>query len=85
MGMSQSDARVTLSRRRSMLTGTYLLMGFGAVVLVMAWFGGYPAGQEFWMFVSGMLALFHGESLLTSRAARIEEAEAVLAELGEAK
>lgn len=85
MGMSQSDARATLGRRRRKLIETYLLMGFGAVVLVWAWFGGFPVGEEFWMFMSGMLALFYGESLLTSRTAKIEEAEALLAELGESE
>lgn len=85
MGMSQSDARATLGRRRRKLIETYLLMGLGAVVLVWAWFGGFPVGEEFWMFMSGMLALFYGESLLTSRTAKIEEAEALLAELGESE
>ncbi|WP_145197569.1 hypothetical protein [Planctomycetes bacterium Poly30] len=80
--MSQTDARATLGRRRRKLIETYLLMGFGAAVFVWAWFGGFPAGEEFWMFMSGMLALFYGESLLTIRTAKIEEAEAVLAEAG---
>ena len=78
MGMSEVDARATLKRRRRKLIETYLLMGFGAMVLIWAWFGGHPSGEEFWMFMSGMLALFYGESLLTTRTAKIEEAEGII-------
>ncbi|MFT5731720.1 MAG: hypothetical protein ACJAZN_000328 [Planctomycetota bacterium] len=82
MGMSKVDARATLDGRRRKLIETYLLMGFGAAVLIWGWVGDFPSGEEFWMLMSGMLALFYGESLLTFRTAKIEEAEAIFEEPG---
>lgn len=64
-----------LNRQRRSRVETYLLMGFGLAVIIWAWFGDRPRGEEFWMFLSGMLALAFGESLFTSRTAKIEEAE----------
>ena len=85
MGMSRLDARATLDVRRRKLIETYLVMGFGAAVLIWAWFGDHPAGEEFWMFMSGMLALCYGESLYTFRAAKIEAAGDFLDKLKEAE
>ncbi len=78
MAMTREEATATLDRRRRKLIETYVLMGLGAAVLVWMWFGEHPGREEFWMSVSGMLALFYGESLLTTRTARIEEAETIL-------
>lgn len=83
MAMDKLKAGAILARRRRSLIETYVLMAFGAVVLVWAWFGGFPAGEERWMFISGMLALCFGESLLTSRTSKIEDAEELLGGLGE--
>ncbi len=83
MAMSSEEARATLDRQKRSRIETYLLMAFGAGVVVWAWFGEHPKGEEFWMFMSGMLALFFGESLLTSRTDKIERAGELLGE-GEA-
>ena len=78
--MSTEDARATVKRGRRKLIETYVLMAAGAAVILWAWLGDHPIAQDFWMSMSGMLALFYGESLLTTRTAKIEEAEATLRE-----
>lgn len=81
MAMNGEQAKTILARQRRARVPAYLLMAFGAVVVLWAWFDKDPPQEEVWRFLTGMLALFYGESLLTTRNAKIQEAEELLGEL----